>query len=39
MGSQKCGYNEIPNLVGTKNWWQIIRYGCFRDVTTKSLGT
>ena len=38
VGTQKCGYNEISNLVGTQNWWQIIRYRYFR-VTTQSLGT
>ena len=39
VGTQKCGYNEITNLVGTQNWWQILRYIYFRDVTTQSLGT
>ena len=36
VGTQKCGYYEISNLVGTQNWWQIIRYRYFR-VTTQSL--
>ena len=37
MGTQKCGFNEISNLVGTQNWWQIIRYRYFRDVKVLEL--
>ena len=23
VGTKKCGYNEISNLLGTQNWWQL----------------
>ena len=30
VGTQKCGYNEISNFVGTQNWWQLQLFYPFR---------